>query len=82
MIDTVTVDDTTVDSITGTLRTKAGSYDALFYASETCDIDGFGEGQRYIGSETIVADAGGLAKLRLCHRSSREAGWRRTSRSR
>lgn len=65
LIDTVTVDDTAVDSITGTLQTQPGSYDALFYASETCDIDGFGEGQRYIGSETIVTDAGGQANFQL-----------------
>jgi hypothetical protein len=54
-------EDGTLQAITGTLFTAPGSYEAQFYVSEECDPSGNGEGQRPLGSATIVVDANGEA---------------------
>src|SRR5262249_18615100 len=47
-------------SVTGTLDSLAGvRFTIDFYASPSADASGHGEGERYLGSCVVVADAGG-----------------------
>ncbi len=41
------------------------SYEIQFFASDTCDPSGFGEGQQYLGSLTVNTDANGNADFRV-----------------
>ena len=47
-------------SVSGSFNSTASSSFSLdFFASSTCDISGFGEGQRYLGSTSVSTDATG-----------------------
>lgn len=47
-----------VTTIQGTLGSKAlTSYTLDFYSNAACDPSGFGEGQTYLGSATVITDA-------------------------
>lgn len=50
-------------NITGSLNSEPGSqYRLDFFASQSCDASGFGEGQRFLGTLTVVTnDNGGAA---------------------
>ncbi len=53
-------------TITGTLDTDATSatpYEIDFFANDTCDPTGFGEGQTFIGSRTVTTDVNGDAPI-------------------
>jgi parallel beta-helix repeat protein len=51
-------------TITGTLNSSASTQFALdFYASDSCDASGNGEGERYLGSDTVTTDGSGDASF-------------------
>jgi CSLREA domain-containing protein/uncharacterized repeat protein (TIGR01451 family) len=49
-------------AVQGTLDSTASTqFRVDFYASQSCDPSGFGEGGSYLGSDTVTTDAGGIA---------------------
>ena len=42
-----------------------GSYWVEFYANTSCDVSGYGEGERFLGGEEVISDASGQAALNV-----------------
>jgi parallel beta-helix repeat protein len=51
------------------------SFDVQFFASAKCDDSGYGEGQMYLGTSSIVTDAGGDATISDSFVASVPGGW-------
>ncbi len=48
-------------TVSGTLSSIASSsFEVQFFASSVCDSSGYGEGERYLGSATVVTESDGL----------------------
>ncbi len=51
-------------TVTGTLNSKAShTYTLEFFSSTTCDANGYGEGQTFIGQTSVTTDASGNASF-------------------
>lgn len=51
-------------TVTGTLHSITNTQFTLdFYASDSCDSSGYGEGERYLGSDTVTTDSSGDASF-------------------
>lgn len=48
-------------TVSGTLSSvPSASFEVQFFASTDCDLSGYGEGERYLGSATVVTESDGL----------------------
>ncbi|MBI3242468.1 MAG: CSLREA domain-containing protein [Chloroflexi bacterium] len=50
-------------TISGELSSSGGSFTLDFYASASCDLSNFGEGQRHLGATSVGTDEGGFASF-------------------
>jgi hypothetical protein len=63
----------TVDGILDSIASSEFTLD--FYASPVCDASGSGEGEIYLGTDTVTTDAGGDAAFSITLASAAPAGW-------
>ena len=67
---------TTRTTITGTFNSGPGAnYILDFYANSTCDPMGHGEGERYLGSASVVTDSHGDATFSVVLPVGAPVGW-------
>jgi len=63
----------TVDGILDSISSSDFTVD--FYASPVCDASGSGEGEIYLGTDTVTTDAGGDVAFSITLASASPAGW-------
>jgi CSLREA domain-containing protein len=63
-------------TISGTLNSTASTTFRLeFFASETCDSSGYGEGELYLGADSVTTDAGGDVSFASSVPTAIPSGW-------
>ncbi|MBO6513537.1 MAG: hypothetical protein JJ974_06200, partial [Phycisphaerales bacterium] len=69
---TITID-AVLDSVPDT------EFNIEFFASPVCDASGFGEGQVFLGTQTVTTDSSGMAAIETAFNSNIPQGWVITS---